>query len=74
MMFVKDLLKHLKLDTKEQVAEAYSRHNRLIRQAIRNEIRMSPVTRGLEIEESETRIKIELDKVGLPKAGSRHPY
>ncbi len=67
MMFIQDLLKFLRPDTEEQVAEAYSRHNRMIRQAIRNEIRMSLVTRGLEAEESETRIRIELDKVGLPE-------
>jgi hypothetical protein len=73
MKYVRNLLKHLRPDTEERVAGAYNRYNRLVRQSIRNETGLSLVPRGLEGEESETKVKIIVDEVGLPEKVANIP-
>ncbi|MFZ5448938.1 MAG: hypothetical protein ACOZFS_09920 [Thermodesulfobacteriota bacterium] len=73
MMFVKDLLKFLKPGTKQKIAEYYQRHNLAIRKAIRDELRLNLAARGMEGEESESRVHVEVDKVGLPQMVANIP-
>lgn len=64
-MKVEDLLKLIPADTKEQVTQAYRRHNQAIRNAIRYETGLNLSVRAGE-GETEGRVKVEVDMVGHP--------